>query len=104
MTEKTRAGKLTLEDVSRGTFTLTNAGMLGVDLGCGIINQPQSAILTTGRILEKPAVRNGQIVIRSLMTATISYDHRVLSGEPVGQFLQALDAAMGEPEKHDWGI
>lgn len=104
LTEKAKSGKLKIEDVSRGTFTMTNGGQLGSDLGCGIINQPQSCILTISRIIEKPVVRNGQIVIRSMLNATISYDHRILSGRPVLDFLRAFDRVVGEPEKCDWGI
>lgn len=104
LTEKAKTGKLKLEDVSRGTFTMTNGGQLGSDLGCGIINQPQSCIMTISRIIEKPVVRDGQIVIRPMMNATISYDHRILSGRPVLDFLRAFERVMGEPEKYDWGI
>jgi pyruvate dehydrogenase E2 component (dihydrolipoamide acetyltransferase) len=101
LAERARLGKLKLEEVSKGTFTLTNAGMLGIDVACGIINQPQTAILTTGRFIEKPAFHKGNIVPRSFMSATISYDHRVLSGEPVGYFLQALSKVLENPGNFD---
>jgi len=104
LTVKAKNGKLKLEDVSRGTFTITNGGQLGSDLGCGIINQPQSCIMTISRVIEKPVVRNGQIVIRPMLNATISYDHRILSGRPVMDFLRAFERVMGEPEKYEWGI
>lgn len=102
LTQKARSGKLRLEDVSGGTFTITNAGMLGVDVGCGIINMPQSAILTTGRFNQKVAFRDGNIVPRYFMAATISYDHRILSGEPVGLFLQALARVLEKPGEYAW--
>lgn len=104
LTEKAKNRKLKLEDVSRGTFTMTNGGQLGSDLGCGIINQPQSCIMTIARVIEKPVVRNSQIAIRSMLNATISYDHRILSGRPVLDFLRAFERVVGEPEKYDWGI
>ncbi len=104
LAERAKNGKLKVEDVSRGTFTMTNGGQLGSDLGCGIINQPQSCIMTISRVIEKPVVRSGQIVIRSMMNSTISYDHRILSGRPVLDFLRAFERVVGEPEKCDWGI
>jgi len=89
LVEKARAGKLMPDDVSGGTFTLTNLGAFGGGWGLGtpIINQPQSAILGTGAITDRPVVRDGQIVIRPIMTYSFTFDHRVIDGAPAGKFM-----------------
>jgi pyruvate dehydrogenase E2 component (dihydrolipoamide acetyltransferase) len=81
-------GTLTLEDVSGGTFTVSNLGMFGVEEFQALINPPQSAILAVGAIVEKPVVRDGQVVIRPMMKMTLSADHRVLDGAAAAEFLQ----------------
>ncbi len=99
LTEKARTGKLLPDDVSGGTFTLTNMGAVGGGWGFGtpIINQPQSAILATGPITERAVVRNGQIVIRPIMTTSFTYDHRVIDGAPAAQFLMYLTQLLENP-------
>jgi pyruvate dehydrogenase E2 component (dihydrolipoamide acetyltransferase) len=89
-TEKARNGSLTLDDVSGGTFTLTNLGMFGVHTFIPIINPPESAILAAGLIEDKPVVVNGQITIRPVMNLTMVFDHRVLDGAEGAKFLQTL--------------
>ena len=86
--EKARGGKLMPDDVSGGTFTLTNMGAFGGTLtySTPIINQPQSAILSTAPITERPVVREGQIVVRPIMTYNFTYDHRVIVGAVAGRF------------------
>jgi pyruvate dehydrogenase E2 component (dihydrolipoamide acetyltransferase) len=88
--ERARARKLSLEDVTGGTFTLTNYGVFGADLGTPLINPPQSAILGLGRVAEKPAVVAGQIVPRHLMWLSLTYDHRVIYGGQAARFLGTL--------------
>jgi pyruvate dehydrogenase E2 component (dihydrolipoamide acetyltransferase) len=97
LAEKATAGKLALEEVTGGTFTLTNLGMLGVDVFQAIINPPQSAILATGRIAERPVVEEGQVVARPTIHLTLSVDHRVLDGATAARFLQDLQTCIEDP-------
>jgi len=97
--EKARTGKLTLDDLSDGTFTISNLGVFGGRWGMGtpIINQPQSAILGTGAIIERPVVRNGQIVIGQVMTANLTFDHRVIDGAPAAKFMADFTQLVESP-------
>jgi pyruvate dehydrogenase E2 component (dihydrolipoamide acetyltransferase) len=90
LAEKARAGKLTLEDVSGGTFTVSNLGMFGVDGFTPILNAPQTGILGVGRIVEKPVIYRGEIAKRALMVLSLTFDHRVIDGAPAGAFLQTV--------------
>ena len=90
LAEKARAGRLTLEDVSGGTFTVSNLGMYGVDAFTPILNTPQTGILGVGRIVEKPALYRGEIARRSTMVLSLTFDHRVIDGAPAGAFLQTV--------------
>jgi len=90
MVEKTRRGELTKDDVTGGTFTITNLGMFGVDVFIPIINPPETAILGVGRVVEKPVVVNGQVAVRSMMQLSLAYDHRIVDGAPAAQFLQTV--------------
>jgi pyruvate dehydrogenase E2 component (dihydrolipoamide acetyltransferase) len=89
-TEKARQGKLSREELTGGTFTITNLGMYGVDFFTPIINPPEAAILGVGRIVEKPIVANGKIEIKPMSTLSLSYDHRIIDGAPAGQFLRNI--------------
>lgn len=90
LAEKARAGKLSLEEVSGGTFTVSNLGMYGVDGFTPIINTPQTGILGVGRIVEKPVIYRGEIAKRSMMVLSLTFDHRVIDGAPAGAFLQTV--------------
>lgn len=90
LAEKARAGKLTLEEVSGGTFTVSNLGMFGVDGFTPILNAPQTGILGVGRIVEKPIIYRGEIAKRSTMVLSLTFDHRVIDGAPAGAFLQTV--------------
>jgi pyruvate dehydrogenase E2 component (dihydrolipoamide acetyltransferase) len=90
LAEKARAGKLTLEEVSGGTFTVSNLGMFGVDGFTPIINTPQIGILGVGRIVEKPIIYRGEIAKRSMMVLSLTFDHRIIDGAPAGAFLQTV--------------
>ncbi len=90
LAEKARASQLTLEEVSGGTFTVSNLGMYGVDAFTPIINTPQAGILGVGRIVEKPAVYRGEVTPRSMMVLSLTFDHRVIDGAPAGAFLQTV--------------
>jgi pyruvate dehydrogenase E2 component (dihydrolipoamide acetyltransferase) len=87
---KAQAGTLTLEEIEGGTFTISNLGAFGADTFTPIINPPQCAILGTGRIVEKPAVVDGEVVVRPTMWLSLTFDHRLVDGAPAANFLQAL--------------
>lgn len=97
LTEKARDGKLTLQNIQGGTISLTNAGLYGALLATPIIHQPQSAILWMGKVMETPVVREGQIVIRSMMYLCLSYDHRIIMGAQAVRFLQVVKKNLENP-------
>ena len=85
-----REGRLSVLDIQGGTISLTNAGVYGALLATPLIHQPQSAILWMGKVMETPVVRDGQIVIRSMMYLCLSYDHRIIMGAQAVRFLQIV--------------
>jgi len=97
LAEKARESGLSLEEMSDGTFTLSNLGMFGVEHFEAIINPPQAAILAVGAAIEKPVVRDGQIVVGREMSATISADHRVVDGAMAAEYLQTLQQMLENP-------
>jgi len=99
LVEKARNGKLTPDDVTGSTFTVTNLGAFGGGYGFGtpIINQPESAILGTGAITDRPVVKEGQIVIRPIMTYSLTFDHRVIDGAPAAMFILRLTELLENP-------
>ena len=97
LVERARSGKPRAEDLTGGTFTISNLGMLPIEHFTAIINQPQAAILAVGAIKERPVVRDGQITIASTMLVTLSCDHRILDGVTGGQFLQELKSLLENP-------
>ncbi|NIR86877.1 2-oxo acid dehydrogenase subunit E2 [Candidatus Bathyarchaeota archaeon] len=97
LVEKAREGKLTLEEMSGGTFTITNLGMFGVDVFTPIINPPETAILGVGRVVEKPVVADKEIVTKPMMNLSLSFDHRVVDGAPAAQFLQKVKYILENP-------
>ncbi|MGA3191737.1 MAG: dihydrolipoamide acetyltransferase family protein [Candidatus Bathyarchaeia archaeon] len=90
LTEKAQLAKLSREEVTGGTFTVTNLGMYGVDFFIPIINPPEAAILAVGRIAEKPTSVNGRVEIKPVMMLSLSYDHRVIDGAPAAEFLRKI--------------
>jgi pyruvate dehydrogenase E2 component (dihydrolipoamide acetyltransferase) len=98
LAEKTRALKLTKEEMSGGTFTVTNLGMFGIDVFTPIINQPESAILGIGRIVEKPAIFEGEVRKRKMMFLSLTFDHRIIDGAPAAEFLRDMREAVEDPE------
>jgi pyruvate dehydrogenase E2 component (dihydrolipoamide acetyltransferase) len=88
--QRAREGKLRIEDVHGGTFTITNLGTYGVDAFTPIINPGEAAILGLGRIIERPAVYRGEIARRSMMTLSLTFDHRLIDGAPAAAFLQTV--------------
>ena len=87
---RARAGRLRLDDVQGGTFTVNNTGALGSILGGPIINYPQAAIMTTEAAQQRPAVINDAIAIRWMMNLCLSFDHRINDGAEAGAFLQSV--------------
>lgn len=94
LVEKAKAGTLGLDEVEGGTFTITNLGSYGADAFTPIVNPPQSAILGTGRITEKPVVADGEIVVRPMMWLSLTFDHRIVDGAPAARFLEALESRL----------
>jgi pyruvate dehydrogenase E2 component (dihydrolipoamide acetyltransferase) len=94
---RARAGKLTLQDLEGGTFTLSNLGMFGVDQFQAIINPSQSAILAVGRIRERPIAIEGVAVVRPTIHLTLSVDHRLLNGAQAARFLERVSQLIEEP-------
>jgi pyruvate dehydrogenase E2 component (dihydrolipoamide acetyltransferase) len=97
LVDKGRKGRLTPDDIKGSTFTLSSLGMYGVEEFSAIINQPESAILAVGSILDKPVVLRKEIVIRPMMNLTLSYDHRVIDGAKAAQFMKTLKESMENP-------
>lgn len=97
MAARARTKKLTPAEMEGSTFTVSNLGMFGIDEFTSIINQPNSAILSVGSIVEKVVVREGQMVIRSMMKLTLACDHRTVDGATGAQFLQTLKTYLEHP-------
>lgn len=94
---KARESRLTLEEMSGGTFTITNGGVFGSMMSTPIINAPQSAILGMHNIVERPVVKDGQIVIRPIMYVALSYDHRIIDGRESVGFLVKVKQCLENP-------
>jgi pyruvate dehydrogenase E2 component (dihydrolipoamide acetyltransferase) len=90
LVDRARQGKSLPDDLTGGTFTITNLGMFGVDMFTPIINLPECAILGVGRIRPEPAVVNGQVVVRQHMWLSMTFDHRLVDGAPAARFLQGI--------------
>lgn len=97
LAEGARAGTLTVDEVTGSTFTVTNLGMYGVDTFTPIINPPEVAILGVGRIVEKPACCQGQIVPRAMMYLSLTFDHRIVDGAPAAEFLRTVKELLEKP-------
>jgi pyruvate dehydrogenase E2 component (dihydrolipoamide acetyltransferase) len=98
LVEKARSGNIALDEITGGTFTITNLGMFGVDQGAPIINPPEIAILGVGRIAQKPVVVDNKIVIRPMMNITLSFDHRVIDGALAARFLKTMKEKIENPD------
>ncbi|HEU0055492.1 MAG TPA: dihydrolipoyllysine-residue succinyltransferase, partial [Longimicrobium sp.] len=94
---RARDGKLTLEELQGGTFTITNGGVFGSMLSTPILNPPQVGILGMHNIVERPVVRDGQIVIRPIMYVALTYDHRIVDGSEAVRFLVAIKQMLEDP-------
>jgi 2-oxoglutarate dehydrogenase E2 component (dihydrolipoamide succinyltransferase) len=94
---KTEQGKLSIEDLRGGTFTITNGGVFGSLLSTPILNPPQVGILGLHKIEERPIAQNGQVTIRPMMYVALSYDHRIVDGREAVQFLVHIKQLLEDP-------
>jgi pyruvate dehydrogenase E2 component (dihydrolipoamide acetyltransferase) len=97
LADRARVGRLAPDEMADGTFTVTNLGTVGVESFTPIINPPQAGILGVGRIMEKPVVLNGGIHIRSMMTLSLVFDHRLIDGAPAARFLAKVKELLDQP-------
>jgi 2-oxoglutarate dehydrogenase E2 component (dihydrolipoamide succinyltransferase) len=96
---RARDGKLAIEEMQGGTFSITNGGVFGSLLSTPILNAPQSGILGMHRIEDRAVVRNGQIVARSMMNLALSYDHRIVDGRDAVTFLVRVKECLEDPQR-----
>ena len=97
--ERARDGKLTIDELTGGTFTISNGGVFGSLVSTPIINPPQSAILGMHKIQQRPVVENGEIVARPMMYLAVSYDHRLIDGREAVQFLDTIRQLLEDPAR-----
>lgn len=97
--DKAEDGKLTMEDITGGTFTITNGGVFGSLLSTPILNPPQSGILGMHRIQDRPVAEDGKVVIRPIMNLALSYDHRIIDGREAVQFLVTIKEELEDPSR-----
>ena len=97
--QKARDGKITIEDLQGGTFTITNGGIYGSMLSTPILNPPQSAVLGMHNIIERPVVVSGKIEVRPVMYLALSYDHRIIDGKEAVSFLKIVKESLEQPKR-----
>ena len=97
--QKARDGKITIEDLQGGTFTITNGGIYGSMLSTPILNPPQSAVLGMHNIIERPVVIDGKIEVRPIMYLALSYDHRIIDGKEAVSFLKIIKESLEQPKR-----
>jgi 2-oxoglutarate dehydrogenase E2 component (dihydrolipoamide succinyltransferase) len=101
---RARNGALTMEDLTGGSFSITNGGVFGSLMSTPIVNAPQSAILGMHKIQERPVVVDGQVVIRPMMYLALTYDHRIIDGKEAVQFLVTIKDVLEDPGRLLIGI
>jgi len=101
---RARAGSITMEELTGGTFTITNGGVFGSLLSTPIVNSPQSAILGMHKIQERPVAVDGQVVVRPMMYIALTYDHRIIDGREAVQFLVTVKQCLEDPARMVLGI
>lgn len=99
LAKKGKEGKITLEDMQGGTFTISNGGTFGSLMGTPILNPPQSAILGMHSIVNRPVVRGSEIVARPMMYLALTYDHRLLDGKDAVLFLKKIQTHVQDPRR-----
>ena len=97
--EKARDGKITIEDLQGGTFTITNGGIYGSMMSTPILNPPQSAVLGMHNIIQRPVVVDGNVEIRPIMYLALSYDHRIIDGKEAVSFLKIVKESLEQPKR-----
>ena len=97
--EKARDGKITIDDLQGGTFTITNGGIYGSMLSTPILNLPQSAVLGMHNIVQRPVVINGSVEVRPIMYLALSYDHRIIDGKEAVSFLKIVKESLEQPKR-----
>ena len=97
--QKAKDGKITIEDLQGGTFTITNGGIYGSMLSTPILNPPQSAVLGMHNIIERPIVKDGEVKIRPIMYLALSYDHRIIDGKEAVSFLKIVKDSLEQPKR-----
>jgi pyruvate dehydrogenase E2 component (dihydrolipoyllysine-residue acetyltransferase) len=97
LVERARNGKLKQEDLDGGTFTISNLGMYGVEQFVAVLNPPQAAILAVGTVEDRPVAQDGELVVRPMMTMTLTSDHRALDGATASDFLRTVKSFLEEP-------
>jgi 2-oxoglutarate dehydrogenase E2 component (dihydrolipoamide succinyltransferase) len=101
---RARSGSITIEELTGGTFTITNGGVFGSLLSTPIVNSPQSAILGMHKIQDRPVVVDGQIVVRPMMYVALTYDHRIIDGREAVQFLVTVKQILEDPARMVLGV
>jgi len=104
LSNKAKEGQLTLEEITGGTFTISNGGVFGSLMSTPILNPPQSGILGMHKIQERPVVENGEVVIRPMMYVALSYDHRIIDGADSVRFLVTVKELLEDPARLALGI
>ena len=96
--QKARDGKITIEDLQGGTFTISNGGIYGSMLSTPILNPPQSAVLGMHNIISRPVVIDGSVSVRPMMYLALSYDHRIIDGKEAVSFLKQVKETLEQPK------
>ena len=97
--QKARDGKITIDDLQGGTFTITNGGIYGSMLSTPILNPPQSAVLGMHNIVQRPVVVGGNVEVRPIMYLALSYDHRIVDGKEAVSFLKIVKESLEQPKR-----
>jgi pyruvate dehydrogenase E2 component (dihydrolipoyllysine-residue acetyltransferase) len=97
LVERARGGRLKQEDLDGGTFTISNLGMFGVEQFVAVLNPPQASILAVGTVEDRPVARDGELVVRPMMTMTLTNDHRAVDGATAADFLRTIKSFLEEP-------
>ena len=97
--QKARDGKITIEDLQGGTFTITNGGIYGSMLSTPILNPPQSAVLGMHNIIQRPIAVNGNVEVRPVMYLALSYDHRIIDGKEAVSFLKIVKESLEQTKR-----
>ena len=97
LVERAREGRLSLEELERGTFTISNLGMYEIISFTSILNPPQSGILSIGQVVERPVVRDGAVVVRPMVEMSLAVDHRIVDGVMGAKFMRDLKRGLEDP-------